>query len=138
VTKCQSLTFLPPTNHKIGSKGNAMEKLEIEQVNSRRDFLKKVGYVAPVVMGLGALNAYAGTTPGSSVFKTNLYAGSTQTDANYIGTTAVAGHNGVVDSGTITDTKGNVTTYTAAQIDANNSPYASFWNDFKQYFGGIS
>jgi hypothetical protein len=37
-----------------------MENVEIQNVNVRRRFLKKVAYVAPAVMALGALSAPVG------------------------------------------------------------------------------
>jgi len=43
-------------------------KSEVEEVISRRSFLRKAAYVAPAVMSLGALNAHAVTTAGTSTF----------------------------------------------------------------------
>ncbi|MDD2837507.1 MAG: hypothetical protein PHX59_00985 [Sulfuricurvum sp.] len=115
-----------------------LENVEMNAAQARRTFLKKAAYAAPVVIALGGLNAHAGRTVGSSVFSTNLYVGTEKTDANYIGTATVSGHNGVVDQGLITDTDGVKTYYTSAEVNSNKSPYAKFWNDFKSFFGTIN
>ncbi len=106
-----------------------LEKSEVEETLSRRSFLKKAAYTAPAIITLGALNAHADATPGSSVFTINTYSGTAVT-----GSTTVTGHNGVVDSGT-TVYGPYTNASTATEVNANTY---HIWDNFKQFFAGIN
>jgi len=116
-------------------------KSEVEEVISRRSFLRKAAYVAPAIVSLGALNAQAGTAIGSSVFKNNIVS---YGNGEVIGTATVRGHNGVVDSGEAVNAVGgsfspyHSSQYTAAEVNANTNPSYHFWSYFQQYFGTIN
>ncbi len=45
-----------------------MENVEIQNVEARRSFMKKMAYVAPAVMVLGALNAHASVAGSKCVY----------------------------------------------------------------------
>ena len=83
-----------------------MENIEIENVNSRRVFLKKAAYAAPALMVLGGLNAQANEAIASSTFTHVAY------DNGNTLTTTVHGDSGtdVITSASSvqTDSDGNI------------------------------
>lgn len=101
-----------------------MENVENQNVEARRSFLKKVAYVAPAVMALGALNAHAGTSQAASVFTGKTYV---QPGDHLVGQSTVTGLSGpdIVEGGTYqivhTDgTTGAVQSFTGAQVKQND------------------
>lgn len=112
-----------------------MENVEIQSVEARRSFLKKVAYVAPAVVVLGSL-----TLPSSaqaSTFTAEIFRDNTKiADVSVYGNSGT----GVLDTPTagakVRTTNGSITTYTQEQVIANNDDYFTFaktW--FKQILG---
>lgn len=106
-----------------------MENVENQNVEARRSFLKKVAYVAPAVVALGALNAHAsvsaGAAPSTFVNTWTDNHGATQT-------VTVSGYSktGEVTGGTI-----NGTPVSAANVVT--PPMSNFFAWFKQWFPSI-
>lgn len=101
-----------------------MENVEIQGVEARRSFMKKMAYVAPAVMALGALNAQASVAGAASVF---IGEARVNPGDKLIGVSTVTGYSGpdVIESGTYQrvyadGTLGDLQTFTGAQVQDNN------------------
>jgi hypothetical protein len=107
-----------------------MENVENQNVEARRSFLKKVAYVAPAVMALGALNAQANTAIASSTFTHVAY------DNGETVTTSVTGDSGtnVVTTATYQQGTGPVTTYSGTAVQ--NPPSSGLYSWANSIFEG--
>jgi len=107
-----------------------MENVEIQGVEARRSFLKKVAYVAPAVVALGALNAHASAAAAASTFTHVAY------DNGDTVTTTVTGNSGtnVVDSATYQQNGGPVYTYSGDAV--KNPPASGLYSWAKSIFEG--
>jgi hypothetical protein len=116
-----------------------MENTHNQKGEARRSFLKKMVYVAPAVVALGALTAPVGAH--ASVFVGQVYTNPTNSNQGvesiHIGDATVVGNSQtkVIEGGTYTNLNtGTVTQFTADQVKAND------WGLFtwaKTYFGNI-
>jgi len=107
-----------------------LEKSEVEEVLSRRSFLKKAAYTAPAIITLGALNAHADTGATTSAFSSNTY-DSTKTNVVSVETiTTQKGTNNVL-TGTHDVLNSNLGDYTASgsaiKTEANNGNETWTW-----------
>jgi hypothetical protein len=116
-----------------------MENTHNQKGEARRSFLKKVVYVAPAVVALGALTAPVGAH--ASVFVGQVYTNPTSSNQGvesiHVGDATVVGNSQtkVIESGSYTNLNTGVTTqFSADQVKAND------WGLFtwaKAYFGNI-
>jgi hypothetical protein len=114
-----------------------MENVEIQGVEARRSFLKKVAYVAPAVVVLGSL-----TLPNSAQASTFTGEARVNPGDTLIGVSTVTGENGAVGAaggGTYqrvysNGSTGTVQSYTGAQVVENKMGVFTW---AQKFFGNI-